>query len=67
MLTWISTCWHLTAHEVRERWERLRHDGDRGSLSVEFAVIAGVIVLAAIVIAGIIMAFGEQQANNIGN
>lgn len=67
MFTWISVHWHLTAHKVRERWERLREDGDRGSMSVEFAVIAGIIVLAAVIIAGLIMAYGKEQASNIGS
>ncbi len=67
MFTWISVHCQLAAHEVRKRWDRLREDGDRGSMSVEFAVIAGIIVLAAVVIAGLIMAYGEEQASNIGN
>jgi hypothetical protein len=67
MFSWINIHWHLTLREIRERWDRLRDDGNRGSISVEFAVTAGLIVLGAVVIVGLIMAYGEEIANNIGS
>jgi hypothetical protein len=67
MFTWINVQRHLAAQQVRERWGHLRDGRDRGSISVEFAVTAGLIVLGAVVIVGLIMAYGEEIANQIGS
>lgn len=57
---------HRTTAALSSAWRRCRQlAGDRGSYSTETAVVTTLLVGGAIVILGIIVAFGTDLANNI--